>query len=313
MKSIALLLSPMLLAAGAARAEEPFISVEEAKALVGKPEVRFLFADAERDWDKGHIAGSAIAFAHDLQLLDDVRACKGLPMCEPAAAKAIGALGIDEKTPVVVYDSGVGVNASGTWFFLALFGHKQARILDGGLAAWKAHGGAVDTGKATAVAPKTFAPKVQWHMIADVAEVKQATGDAAHFLLVDARHDLEEYAGKTLQSSLRAPGKEFTVARGGFVPGAVFSPWTKYAGNRNAEPDKPMLKDTADLKKQLEKLTKNGYAPDKTVISYCHVGLGRGSFQYLALKKAGHDKVKLYVGSWAEWGNDPSLPLGTQP
>ena len=47
------------------------------------------------------------------------------------------------------------------------------------------------------------------------------------------------------------------------------------------------------------------------MISYCHVGLGRGSFQYLALQKAGHAKTKVYVGSWSEWGNTPSLPLGT--
>lgn len=310
---LSLMLTPMLLAAGAARADDVFITADDAKALLGKPDVRFVFADAERDYHQGHIAGSAIAFAHDLHLLDDVKACRGLPMCEPAAAKAIGALGVDDKTQVVVYDSGVGVNASGAWFFLALYGHKSARILEGGLATWKAHGGAVETGKPPAIAAKTFTPSVQWSMIANVDEVKKATGDSAHYLIVDARHNLEEYAGKTLQSSLKAPGKEFTVARGGFVPGAVFSPWTKYAGNRSAEADKPMLKDQAELQKQLEKLKKNGYQPGKTVISYCHVGLGRGSFQYLALKKAGHDNTKLYVGSWAEWGNDPSLPLGTQP
>ena len=72
-------------------------------------------------------------------------------------------------------------------------------------------------------------------------------------------------------------------------------------------------KDDADLKKQLQKLEKNGYAPGKTVISYCHVGLGRGSFQYLALRRAGHQNVKVYVGSWDEWGNDASLPLAAQP
>ncbi len=307
-----LLLAPVLLGA-AAHADDVFITVDEAKALVGKPDVRFVFADPERELDRGHIAGSAVAYSHDLQLLDDVKACKGLPMCEPTAAKAIGALGIDDKTQVVVYDSGVGVNASGTWFFLTLYGQKNTRILDGGLATWKAHGGAVETGKAAAVLATSFSPKVQWDMIANVDEVKKATADSAHYLIVDARHNLEEYAGKTLLSSLSAPGKDFTVARGGFVPTAVFSPWTKYAGNRNAEADKPTLKDAAELQKQLEKLTKNGYAPGKTVISYCHVGLGRGSFQYLALKKAGHANTKLYVGSWAEWGNDPSLPVGTQP
>ncbi|HZY05464.1 MAG TPA: rhodanese-like domain-containing protein, partial [Anaeromyxobacteraceae bacterium] len=66
-------------------------------------------------------------------------------------------------------------------------------------------------------------------------------------------------------------------------------------------------------KKQVQKLEKNGYAPGKTVISYCHVGLGRGSFQYLALRRAGVQNVKVYVGSWDEWGNDASLPLASQP
>ena len=103
------------------------------------------------------------------------------------------------------------------------------------------------------------------------------------------------------------------VKRGGAIPTAVFSPWSKYAGNKDGQADKPTLKDPDDLKKQLEKLKKNGYDPSKTVISYCAVGLGRGSFQYLALQKAGHENVKVYVGSWDEWGNDPSLPVATQP
>ncbi|MCC7075162.1 MAG: sulfurtransferase [Deltaproteobacteria bacterium] len=313
MKQTTYVVSVLLLAAGAAHADDIFIGADEAKALLGKAEVRFVSADPEKQFEQGHIAGSAVAYSHDLQILDDVKACKGLPMCEPAAAKAIGALGIDDKTQVVVYDAGVGVNASGAWFFLKLYGHPNTRILEGGLATWKAHGGAVETGKAPAIAAKSFAPKVQWDMIANVDEVKKATGDAAHYLILDARHNLEEYAGKTLLSSIKAPGKEITVARGGFVPTAVFSPWSKYAGNRSAEADKPTLKDSDELKKQLEKLKKNGYDAGKTVITYCHVGLGRGSFQYLALKKAGHANTKLYVGSWAEWGNDAALPVGTQP
>jgi thiosulfate/3-mercaptopyruvate sulfurtransferase len=163
------------------------------------------------------------------------------------------------------------------------------------------------------VAPKAFTPSVQWSMIASVDEVKKATGDPAHYLLLDARHNLDEYTGKTLLSALSAPGKDEAVTRGGAIPGAVFSPFTKYAGNKGAEADKPTFKDDAELKKQVQKLEKNGYAPGKTVVSYCHVGLGRGSFQYLALRQAGVKNVKVYIGSWDEWGNDPSLPLAAQP
>lgn len=304
--AVALLAPPALAAA-------PFVSVDEAKALAGKPNVRFVFADSEKEFANGHVPGSVVAFAHDLYYLDDVKACGGLPMCEPRAAKFIGDLGIDAATEVVVYDQGAGVSASGTWFYLELYGAKNVRIMDGGLATWKAKGGAVETGAPAKVTARTFTPSVKRGMVAPLDEVKKATADSAHYLLLDARHVLDEFTGKTLQSALASPGKEVTVKRGGAIPTAVFSPWSKYAGNKGAEPGKPMLKDDAELKKQLQRLEKNGYGPSKTVISYCHVGLGRGAFQYLALKQAGHQKVKVYVGSWAEWGQDESLPLAAQP
>mgnify|MGYP003886255697 CR=1 FL=1 len=65
------------------------------------------------------------------------------------------------------------------------------------------------------------------------------------------------------------------------------------------------------LYKMLNRLAAKGYTADSEIITYCHVGLGRGSFQYLALQLAGHDKVKLYMGSWSEYGNS-SEPVATQ-
>jgi len=113
-------------------AQDVFISADEALKLVGKDGVRFVAADSEKDFDKGHVPGAVAAFAHDLQLLDDVRKCRGLPMCEPAAFDFIGKkLGVDAATQVVVYDAGMGVNASGDWFFLTLYGHKNVKILEG--------------------------------------------------------------------------------------------------------------------------------------------------------------------------------------
>jgi thiosulfate/3-mercaptopyruvate sulfurtransferase len=314
MKILLAALAWLLSAGVSARAADELISVDEARALVGKPDVRFVFSDADKEFEKGHIPGSVPAYSHDLHLLDDVRACGGLPMCEPRAAKLIGeALGIDASTQVVVYDSGIGVNASGNWFFLQLYGVKNVRILDGGLATWRARGQPVETGAAAKPAAKSFQPQVRREMIATLDEVKRATTDPAHYLLLDSRHTLDEYAGKELLPAMASPGREETVRRGGAIPTAVFSPWSRYAGNKDGQPGKPTLKDPAELGKQLEKLRKSGYDPSKTVISYCHVGLGRGSFQYLALKRAGHDKVKVYVGSWDEWGNDASLPLASQP
>jgi thiosulfate/3-mercaptopyruvate sulfurtransferase len=315
MRKVVLALAATLAAAASpALAAGELVTADEAKAIVGKPTVRFVFADSEQDFAKGHIPGSVVAYAHDLHLLDDVKACKGLPMCEPRAAKVIGeTLGIGADTEVVVYDTGAGANASGTWFFLRLYGVKKVQILDGGVATWKAHGGPIETGSPATVAAKPFVPSVQWSMIADVDEVKRAIAEPAKYVILDSRHNLDEYTGKSLLGALAAPGREENVKRGGAIPTAIFSPWTKYAGNKDGQPDKPTLKGKAELQKQIEKLEKNGYAPGKTVISYCHVGLGRGSFQYLAFRSAGHENVKVYVGSWDEWGNDATLPLAAQP
>jgi thiosulfate/3-mercaptopyruvate sulfurtransferase len=303
----------VLLAAAGNPGTEAFLSATDAVALARKEGVRFVFADSAKDFEKAHIPGSVLAYAHDLQLLDDVRKCNGLPMCEPAAAQFIGkTLGVDEKTQVIVYDAGMGVNASGAWFFLALYGHPNVKILEGGLAAWRAANGAVEAGAPKSPAAKSFKVQLHREMIATRAEVEAAVKDPGKALILDSRHKLEEYTGKELLPGMVSAGKDVTVARGGFIPGAVFSPWTKYAGNKDAEAGKPTLKDAADLQKQLEKLKKNGYAPDKPIITYCHVGLGRGSFQYLALLRAGHADSRLYVGSWSEWGNTPELPLGSQ-
>jgi thiosulfate/3-mercaptopyruvate sulfurtransferase len=307
------LVTATLFASITAHADPYFVTVDEVQAMQKAGDVRFVWSDTEKLFEKEHIPSSVEAYAHDLHILDDVKACKGLPMCETRAADFIGkALGIDAATPVVVYDGGVGANASGTWFFLALYGHKNVKILEGGLAAWKAKGLPVESGKPKAQMAKAFKPAVDWSMIATRDEVVKATGDQKNYFIVDARHNLDEYTGKELQSALTAPGKEVTVARGGAIPTAVFSPWKKYAGNPSGDANKTTLKDADDIQKQLTKLQKNGYGAEKTVISYCHVGLGRGSFQYLALKKAGHNNVKVYIGSWNEWGNDASLPLAQQ-
>jgi thiosulfate/3-mercaptopyruvate sulfurtransferase len=305
-----LLLQLAPVAHAATSVEGNYVTAEDAKSLVGS--ARFVWAGSDKAFADGHIPGSGVAYSHDLHYLDDVRKCDGLPMCEANAGKYIGGLGIDASTPVVVYDEGVGVNASGTWFFLKLYGHPNVKMIEGGLAAWQAAGGAVEKGAAKAASAKSFSAKADRSMIANRAEVEKATKDAGSYLIVDARHKLDQYTGKQLQSALDRPGKETTVKRGGHIPNAVFSPWSKYAGNKKSKADKPTFKADKKLKKQLSKLEKHGYAPNKTVISYCHVGLGRGTFQYLALKKAGHDNVKLYVGSWNEWGNDDSLPLGEQ-
>ena len=284
------------------------ISVDDAVKLLGKPGVQFVSTDAKETYTKGHIKGSSNTTPHDLHYLDDVLKCGGLPMCEDTAFKIIGKLGIDQASQVIVYDDGRGANASGIWFFLKLYGVKNVKVLDGGFATWakKKHPIAKGSSK---VAAKKYSGTVDKSMIATVSEVEKATKDASKYVILDSRHNFDEYIGKKLNAAYKTKGVDVTVARGGFIPTAIFSPWTKYAGNKSGKAGKPIFKSAKKLKKQLSKLKKKGYDKKKTVISYCHLGLGRGTFQYMALKEAGHEDVKVYIGSWNEWGNS-SRPVG---
>jgi len=286
------------------------ISAQDAHALMGQDNVVFVFAGTEAAFKKGHIPGSAHAYSHDMQYLDDVQKCGGLPMCEGNAEKFVGALGIDNNTTVIAYEDGKGVNESGIWFFLNTYGHTNVKIMTGGMPDWTAAGFEVETGEGTKPAAKTFDAKPSTAMIATLDDVKAAKGNAG-VLVLDARHKLEEYTGQDLKDGMKNASQHIKVKRGGHVPEAIFSPWSKYAGNKSGVAGKQVFKSNDSLKSSLNRLAAKGYTADSEIITYCHVGLGRGSFQYLALQLAGHDKVKLYMGSWSEYGNS-SEPVATQ-
>ncbi len=297
-------------AAAALSEKDIIISVEEAKALVGKPNVVFVYAGSNAAFQKGHIPGSVNAYAHDMQYLDDVKKCGGLPMCEANAEAFLGGLGISNDTMVIAYEDGKGVNESGVWFFMKTYGHDNVKILSGGTVDWAAAGLTLDTGAGAKPSPVKFDAKPNTAMIATLDDVKAAQGKSTSIIL-DARHKLEEYTGQELKDGMKNAKEHVKVARGGHIPEAVFSPWSKYAGNKGGEAGKPVFKSADSLKSSLTRLEAKGYSPSSEIITYCHVGLGRGSFQYMAVQLAGHDNVKLYMGSWSEYGNT-DLPLATQ-
>jgi len=301
--------------AGVSNAAKITIWVDDAKKVYDSKGAVFVSGDSDKKYKEGHIPGSAHAFAHDLHYLQDIKKCNGLPMCPKRAAKFIGNLGIDNNTKVIAYDDGRGPNASGVWFFLKLYGLKDVKMLDGGFVTWKHKGYPVETGSGKKPSPKTFKVSVKKHMIATKEEVLKAVedikknGKKSKYFILDARR-IQEYQGKKLLEALEAPGKHIKVKEGGHIPGAVFFEWKKVAGNPKGKPGKHLFKPKKKLKKIFfKKLKKKGFNPKTdTLITYCHVGLGRGSFIYAAAKIAGVKRAKVYVGSWDEWGNDPNLP-----
>ena len=193
--------------------------------------------------------------------------------------------GVDSATPVVVYDEQSGVRAARAFWFLEYFGHPSVRLLDGGFNAWIAAGLPVtrDAGPA---------PTSDWtgtreaHTLATWKEVMNALG-RGDAVILDTRTD-GEYAGTTVRAR-----------RGGAVPGAVHIEWT-----RNLSPSGD-YRPAAELKRMYEEA---GVTPDREVITYCQGGY-RAAHSYLALRLLGYPRVRMYIGSWKEWGDREDLPI----
>jgi thiosulfate/3-mercaptopyruvate sulfurtransferase len=119
-------------------------------------------------------------------------------------------------------------------------------------------------------------------------------GDPDHQFM-DVR-SMAEYTGERYWPSLPPEGNQ----RGGHLPGAVLMPIEQ---TWNADGS---FKPIADLRTLYDAA---GFSPDKEVITYCAVG-GRASQAWLVLRYLlGYPRVRVYDGSWIEWGTLPGVPV----
>jgi thiosulfate/3-mercaptopyruvate sulfurtransferase len=193
--------------------------------------------------------------------------------------------GVSAAGPVVVYDSGGGLSAARAWWLLRYFGHRDVRLLDGGLAAWVAAGLAT-TSEVPASAPGDVVASPGGMPILDAAAAARLARDG---VLLDARA-AERYRGDT----------EPIDPVAGHIPGAVSVPT---AGNLG--PDGRFL-DREALRRQFQAA---GASRDRAVGAYCGSGV-TAAHEVLALQVAGIEAA-LYAGSWSEWISDPQRPVAT--
>lgn len=193
--------------------------------------------------------------------------------------------GVDAATPVVVYDEQSGVRAARAFWFLEHFGHPSVRVLDGGFNAWSAAGLPV-TRDAAPPPTSEWTGRRDQRTLATWKDVKNAIGHNDS-VIVDTRSDAEH------------EGTLVRARRGGAVPGAVHIEWTRNLSESGE------FKHADELKKMYADA---GVTPDREVITYCQGGY-RAANSYLALRLLGYPRVRMYIGSWKEWGDREDLPI----
>lgn len=235
------------------------------------------------EYAKGHLPGATHVDLWGLSLNDtDEAPCRAFLW---AIHHMLESRGVSDARPVVLYEEDSGMRVARAFWFLEYFAHPDVRVLDGGLAAWRAAGLPVTTDAETPKSASWTAGAVRERLASwrDVA-LRLNHDDVA---ILDTRA-LGEYTGATVRAK-----------RGGAIPGAIHIEW-----KRNLAAD-GAFKPAADLRQMYESA---GVTPDKEVVTYCQGGY-RAAHSYLALRLLGYPRVRNYIGSWKEWGDRHDLPI----
>jgi thiosulfate/3-mercaptopyruvate sulfurtransferase len=263
---------------------DPDVAIVDCRYVLGKP------GAGRPKWLEGHIPGAAfLDVDRDLAAEPGERGRHPLPDAagfEAAARRA----GIGSASRVVAYDEAGEGGAARLWWLLRHFGHDDAAVLNGGLAAWREEGGPLEAGEEDAVQPPspTERPFIANQRETDTvsaaelgAEASAGDPGATTPRLLDARAP-ERFRGEV----------EPIDAVAGHIPGAVNVPFAELAPAGRFPP-------ADELRRRL------GNDP---FAAYCGSGITACTL-VLAGQLAGMEG-RLYPGSWSEWSRR-GLPVET--
>jgi thiosulfate/3-mercaptopyruvate sulfurtransferase len=257
---------------------------------------RVLVAESNEDpllYPSGHLPGAVeVDWTRDLN--DPLRRDY---LDRDGFADLANRIGLSPETTIVFYGDRNNWWATYAFWVFRLFGHNNARIMDGGRKKW------IDEERPTTrevpVRPTSAYPAPERddtrHRIFrdEVLEHVRAGGP-----LVDVRSP-EEFSGERMHMP-DYPNEG--ALRGGHIPGAASIPWS-----RAVDPTSGTFLDAAALRAIYE--GEAGLSAQEDVVAYCRIGERSSHTWFVLTYLLGYDKVRNYDGSWTEWGNLVGVPI----
>ncbi len=236
--------------------------VDSLRSEIRDKSVRVIDVRREDDYKQDHIP-TAVNLPLANLLSDD---------SPESILKLINNIGIDNETPVVVYDDTFGALASRVAWTLEYIGHSDVTLLETTYSNWKSLGLENDS-DVPEIQKKEHSMNLQPNILA-TADYLESAKERDDVILIDNRERLNYLEQH--------------------IPGAISLPYRTLASN-----DK-ILRPKEDMKRLLDNRGVNG---NSEIITYCgSVGTLSG-LAYYALKSVGLPNAKLYVRSFKEWKN----------
>jgi thiosulfate/3-mercaptopyruvate sulfurtransferase len=243
-------------------------------------------------YPSGHIANAVqVDWTNDLndQLRRDYLGKSGFE-------SLMSRIGVTPDTTIVFYGDKNNWWAAYAFWVFQLFGHTNAKLMDGGRAKWEA-----ENRPTTRDVPNFSATDYtaasrddnQWRAFRDQVLAHQ---DGAK-PLIDVRSPAEFSGEKLHMPDYPQEG----ALRGGHIPGAKNIPWSRAANEDGT------FKSAADLRAIYE--GEAGLAADKDIITYCRIGERSSHTWFVLHYLLGYNNVRNYDGSWTEWGNLVNVPI----
>ncbi|MEO9364755.1 MAG: sulfurtransferase [Nitrososphaera sp.] len=279
------------------------VTVDELKKMLDAKAQDLLIVDA-RSWHEycyGHIPGAVNMDLFAFHWADT--SDEGIERFNSSLKMLLKSAGITYDKHIIFYDDITGTLAARGLWLMHYICHEHTMVLDGGFSMWRRRGYPVEK-EPTRPSPvnEEYTYRFNNDVLATYRYILERMNNH-NVRIVDAR-SREEYYGIHVRAS-----------RGGHIPNAVNIDWEANMMHNGTMKPVEMLRSVYssilhrdDEGNDDKEGVKEDDDNDMEIICYCQGGY-RAAHAYLALKLLGMKKVRVYLGSWYEWGNRYELPV----
>ena len=254
------------------------ISTTNLNSILSDSNIVIIDTRSFKEYSEGHIPRAVNLDLFAFHWIDTTK--EGIENFNRQTEMLFSFVGITPEKKVVFYDEISGMLAARGVWMLMYFSHPDVSILDGGMKKWKQENFPLET-KLNGFKPTKFSGKINTEIISGF---EYLNNNLNHLKILDARSQ-GEFNGNVIRA-----------AQAGHIPHAINIDW-----NLNLNEDGTFKND--------EELSKLYDIPkDSEIVTYCQ-GAYRAANTFLILKKLGFENVRVYLGSWGEWGNKLDLPI----